>query len=90
MTEGYVIECRKTFNKYFDILREHGGMYDDNGNQSMRCISIDVVLIYHNPEINGYNSDLSTRKLKLIYPKGNSMIDGLLLIRDEHLRNDLL
>ena len=71
MAEGYVIEIHKTFNKYFDILREHGGMYDDNGKPIDEMHINEVVLIYHNPEINGYNSDLSTRKIEIIYPKGN-------------------
>lgn len=71
MAEGYVIECRKTFNKYFDILREHGGIYDDNGKPIDEMYINEVVLIYHNPEINGYNGDLSTRKIEIIYPKGN-------------------
>ena len=70
MSKGYIIECRKTFNKYFDILREHGGMYDDRGKPIDEMYINEVVLIYHNPEINDYNVEVSIRKIEIIYPKG--------------------
>lgn len=71
MTEGYVIECRKTFNKYFDILREHGGMYDDNGKPIDEMYINEVVLVNHNPDINEYNVEVSIKKIEIVYPKGN-------------------
>lgn len=71
MAEGYVIECRKSFNKYFDILREHGGMYDDNGKPIDDMYINEVVLVYHNPDINDYNVEVSIKKIEIVYPKGN-------------------
>lgn len=70
MTEGYVIEIHKTFNKYFDILREHGGMYDDNGKPIDEMYINEVVLVYHNPDINDYNVEVSIKNIEIIYPKG--------------------
>ena len=71
MAEGYVIEIHKTFNKYFDILREHGGMYDDNGKPIDEMYINEVVLVYHNPDINDYNVKVSIKKIEIVYPKGN-------------------
>lgn len=71
MAEGCVIEIHKTFNKYFDILREHGGMYDDNGKPIDEMYINKVVLVYHNPYINDYNVEVSIKKIEIVYPKGN-------------------
>ena len=71
MAEGYVIEIHKTFNKYFDILSEHGGMYDDKGKPIDEMYINDVVLVYSNPDINDYNVEVSIKKIEIVYPKGN-------------------
>ena len=71
MSEGYVIECRKTLNKYFDILREHGGMYDNKGKPINEMYINEVVLVYSNQDINDYNVELSIKKIEIVYPKGN-------------------
>ncbi len=71
MAEGYVIEIHKTFNKYFDILREHGGMYDDKGKPIDEMYINEVVLVYHNPDINDYNVEVAIKNIEIIYPKGN-------------------
>lgn len=71
MTEGCVNEIHKTFNKYFDILREHGGMYDDEGKPIDEMYINEVVLVYSNPDINDYNVEVSIKKIEIVYPKGN-------------------